>query len=246
MRKHCGWAVLLLAAGVAGCGGGSEGAEESEGFQAAEYSGGGEQRSEEEEVQIQGLMGTLNPDDVQLALEPKMQRFAQCFASRYGELELVGGHFRMAFRVGNDGSVEWVFPRRSTVGDRDTERCLLDVARRTRFREPRGGDAAEFEWSLDFDPPEDVRPPFNWDAANAGDTLAEHGREVLSQCRPRGVRARYLVTAYVAPGGTVMAAGAAADAAEAADSLDCVSDAVRAWELPDPGSYPAKITFVLE
>lgn len=238
-------AMVWLAVVTAGCGGGDESATEAEGFTAAESTEGDEE-PREDGVQIQGLMGTLNPQDVELALEPKMQRFAQCFASRYGDLELVGGHFQMSFRVGRDGGVEWVFPRRSTVGDRETERCLLDVARRTRFRQPRGGDAAEFNWSLDFDPPDDVRPPFNWDAERAGNTLVELGPEVLSQCRPGGVRARYLVTAYVAPGGNVMAAGAAADAPEAAESLECVSQAIREWELPDPGSYPAKITFVLE
>ena len=235
---------FALAAVVAGCGGSSEETESSEGFTAVEPTGGGEER--DDGVHIQGLMGTVSPEDVQLALEPKMGRFAQCFATRYGDLELLGGHFQMSFRVGRDGSVEWVFPRRSTVGDRATERCLLDVARATRFRSPRGGDAAEFNWSLDFDPPEDVRPPFNWNADNAGDALAELGPDVMSECRPGGLRARYLVTAYVAPGGNVMSAGAAADAPEAAESLDCVSDAVTAWELPDPGSYPAKITFVLE
>lgn len=191
-------------------------------------------------------MGTLNPEDVQMALEPKMQRFASCFANRYDDLELVGGHFEMAFRVGADGGVTTVYPRRSTVGDRDTERCLLDVARRTRFREPRGGDEAEFNWSLDFDPPDDVRPPFNWDSDRTADTLAEHGPELLDQCRPAGANGRYLVTAYVAPGGEVIAAGAAADEADVAETLDCVTDQVRTWEMPDPGSYPAKVTFVLQ
>jgi hypothetical protein len=236
------WWFALAVLGAA-CGGSSEETETAQGFTAAEPTTGAEER--EDGVQISGLMGTVSAEDVQLALEPKMGRFAQCFATRYGDIELLGGHFQMSFRVGHDGSVEWVFPRRSTVGDRPTERCLLDVARATRFRSPRGGDAAEFNWSLDFDPPEDVRPPFNWNADNAGDALAELGPEVMSQCSPRR-GARYLVTAYVAPGGNVMAAGAAADAPEVADSLDCVSDAVTAWELPDPGSYPAKITFVLE
>lgn len=242
MTKPYVWVVA--AAALVGCGGGQEQAEEPAGFTVAEPTAGHEEV--DDGVQIEGLMGTLTPEDVQMALEPKMPRFAQCFANRYGELEYVGGHFEMAFRVRSDGSVEWVYPRRSTVGDRDTERCLLEVASRTRFREPRGGSAAEFSWSLDFDPPEDVRPPFDWDPVHASDPLAEHAETVLTHCRPAGVVARYLVTAYVAPGGSVLAAGAAADAPEAADTLDCVAEAVRSWEMPDPGSYPAKITFVLQ
>ncbi len=244
MTKRYGW-VAALAAALVGCGGSAGSTEEPAGFEAGEPGSGGE-TERDDGVQIEGLMGTISAEDVQMALEPKMQRFAQCFASRYGDLEVVGGHFEMAFRVGADGSVEWVYPRRSTVGDRETERCMLDVARRTRFREPRGGSAAEFSWSLDLDPPDDVRPPFNWDAERAAEPLTTHASTVMSDCLPRGVSARYLVTAYVAPGGAILAAGAAADAPEAADSLDCVADAVRAWEMPDPGSYPAKITFVLQ
>lgn len=242
MTKQWMWwscaAILFV-----GCGGGAE-SEEPEGFAASEPTVGDEEEPDDG-VQIEGLMGTIAHEDVQMALEPKMPRFAQCFANRYDDNELVGGHFEFAFRVNTDGTVKWVYPRRSTIGDREVERCLLEVAQRTRFRDPRGGEA-EFNWSLDFDPPSDVRPPFNWDAEQAADPVAEHAGEVLTQCRPSGIAARYLVTAYVAPGGAVMTAGAAADAPEAAGSLDCIAEAVRAWEMPDPGSYPAKITFVLQ
>ena len=244
MKQKYVWVMVAGLWPLAACGGSTEAAEEPTGFEAAEPTTGQEER--DDGVQIEGLMGTLNPEDVQMALEPKMQRFASCFANRYDDLELVGGHFEMAFRVGRDGSVTSVFPRRSTVGDRDTERCLLDVARRTRFREPRGGNEAEFNWSLDFDPPEDVRPPFNWDSDRTAETLEEHGPELLDQCRPPGANGRYLVTAYVAPGGQVIAAGAAADEPDVAETLDCVTDQVRTWEMPDPGSYPAKVTFVLQ
>jgi hypothetical protein len=53
------------------------------------------------------------------------------------------------------------------------------------------------------------------------------------------------VTAYVAPGGSVIAAGAHASGREAsADKvLDCVTEAVSGWTLPDPGLRPAKVSF---
>ena len=65
------------------------------------------------------------------------------------------------------------------------------------------------------------------------------------------------VTAYVEPGGTVVSAGVAsgaqAEAVQGADAppdtsegvLDCVAGQVKGWELPDPGSYPGKVTFDL-
>ncbi len=170
-------------------------------------------------------------------LDRRLPRFARCFSRRYNELELVGGEMRFSFRVKVDGSVLWVYPSSSTVGDRTVERCLLDVAQAATFPRPHGGEA-EFSWSLAFDPPEDVRPPVPWDASQVSEVVGEHGSE-LRQCGARPGQ----VTAYVGPGGAVMAAGASAEGQPSADALDCLASAVETWEMPDPGSYPAKVSF---
>ncbi|HEX2677474.1 MAG TPA: hypothetical protein VHM19_12560, partial [Polyangiales bacterium] len=68
-------------------------------------------------------------------------------------------------------------------------------------------------------------------------------RASLDACSPGD--ARYELTAYVSPGGSVLAAGASTDSPEAADKLDCLTDAVKSWKMPDPGSYAAKVTFSL-
>jgi len=233
----------IVVALVAACGGSEASEEETPAWEAS--TGGTAPREEPDDgVQIEGLMGTLSPDEVDRGLQPRMPRFAGCFADRYGELEFVGGSFEMEFHVATDGSVVWVYPRRSTVGDRATERCLLDVARSTTFPRPRGGEA-EFSWSLEFSAPDDVRPPFNWDQERVTELLEEHGDQLLSQCRPAGSAAGFMVTVYVAPGGQVMAVGAAVNQQDAAEAIDCIADAVAAWEMPDPGSYPAKVTFVV-
>jgi hypothetical protein len=145
------------------------------------------------------------------------------------------------FRVGLDGRVEWVYPRASTIGHRATEQCLLQIAQATRFPEPKGGGAAELAWSFEIDAPEDVRPPVEWEADKLEPVLTEQ-RAALEECAQGA--SGIVVTAYVAPGGQVMAVGAAAGSREAADRIDCVVEAVQAWAMPDPGSYPAKISFV--
>jgi len=205
-------------------------------------SGDEEARPQHEAVQIEGLMGTISADTVERGIEPRMGRFLRCFQDRYGSLDVLGGSFVMSFRVHADGSVRWVFPSESTVGDRETERCLLHVASGIHFHAPHGGEA-EFTYPLSLDTADDVRPPLNWDEARVSDALSTGGSGLLSSCRPAGSRAAYRVTAYVMPGGTVEAAGAATDDAEAIDSLDCVAQAVRGWSMPDPGSYPAKVHF---
>jgi hypothetical protein len=54
-----------------------------------------------------------------------------------------------------------------------------------------------------------------------------------------------VVTAYIAPGGRTEAVGAAADSNEAAEHIDCIVDAIRGWELTDPGDKTAKVSFRL-
>lgn len=196
----------------------------------------------EDAVQIEGLMGTISADLVERGIEPRMGRFLRCFQDRYGSLDVLGGRFVMAFRIHTDGRVRWVYPSDSTVGDRETERCLLQVASGIHFHAPRGGEA-EFSYPLSLDTADDVRPPLNWDEARVSSALSQGGSGLLSSCRPAGSRAAYRVTAYIMPGGRVQAAGAATDDSEAVDSLDCVAQAVRGWSMPDPGSYPAKVQF---
>ncbi len=241
MSRRLGWARSLCAAlGIvaAGCGGGAEASEEPQEAREEETSGGDQNGTSEDGVAISGLMGTIRRDQVENALNPRMMRFTRCFAERMGDVEYLGGSIRMSFRVHTDGSVAWVYPAETDIGDRDTERCVLDVARGTRFPRPRGGEA-EFTWGFGMDPSEDVRPPLSWDAS-AIEARASDLRGLRGQCRVSGAHS---ITIYVAPEGAVVAAGGTTPDAESDAALDCILDAVRAMTMPDPGSYAAKVTF---
>lgn len=230
--KHVGGPLLGLLLAM-GCGG-----DEPETTEAAEETTGAEESSarRDDGVQVEGLMGTIDADEVRMTLEPKLTRFMRCFSRRYNDIEILGGHIHMSFRVDVEGNVLWVYPNESTIGDRETERCLVETAAAIRFPRPRGGEA-EFGYPLDLDPPEDVRPPVAWGESSIADVL-EANRDSVTRCG-----SGYTVTMYVGPGGEVMAAGASADDLDDAANLDCVTDAVSEWEMPDPGSYPAKVSF---
>ncbi len=189
-------------------------------------------------VQIEGLMGSMDAEDVRYTMENKLGRFMRCFSRRYEDIEILGGHIHMGFRVDIEGNVLWVYPTESSIGDRETEKCLLETAAAIHFPRPRGGEA-EFGYPLHLDPPEDVRPPVQWEESAIASTV-EANRRSLTSCG-----AGYTVTVYVAPGGEVMAAGASTSEQTNADGLDCVTDAVSRWSMPDPGSYPAKVSFSL-
>ncbi|HJL17757.1 MAG TPA: AgmX/PglI C-terminal domain-containing protein [Sandaracinaceae bacterium LLY-WYZ-13_1] len=228
--------VCLVVLGAAGCGGGDETSERAE--PAATTAGDERPRERDDGAQITGLMGTIPRDEVEGTLNPKMNDFMQCLAGRMGDVEFLAGDIRLSFRIHTDGSVAWVYPEESDFGDREAERCILEVARRTRFPRPRGGEA-EFSWGFGFDAPDDVRPPLSW----AADALGERSEDVSEVARSCDAHGDFVVTAYVEPGGAVLAAGGSTPDSESEATLDCILEAVRAWEMPDPGSYPAKITF---
>lgn len=230
---------FVLLTSVAGCGGSSE--PETTPTPSHTTSGREERREDAlpEGASITGLMGTISARAVQGALEPRMPRFARCFADRSDDVEFLSGDITLSFRIHTDGSVAWVFPSATNIGDRDTERCILDVARTTHFSAPSGGEA-EFTWGFGLDAPSDVRLPLSW-GADAVATTVEANRASVASCGRSGFR----LTAYVAPGGRVLAVGGTAPDADALTALDCVVGAVSGWTMPNPGSYAAKVTFDL-
>jgi hypothetical protein len=204
-----------------------------------------EPKSKKNEPQVEGLMGTLPQFAIQSKLRPRMREFARCFAERSEDVEMLGGRIKLAFRVATDGSVKWVYPKSSTIGDRKTEKCILEVASEVQFRDPTGGEA-EFSWPFERTPPSDVRPATEWEPSKLEDVLEENASDVVSECRPKGKQETFDLTAYVGPGGETMAVGASAKNHESGEAIDCVVEKIKEWEMPDPGSYPAKVTFELK
>jgi hypothetical protein len=203
---------------------------------------GGEASSEAPRrgMQVEGTLGTIPQRKIDDAMQAKLPAFQRCFFHGSADVEALGGAFEFYVRVGEDGSVEYVYPRSSTIGHRGTEQCLLDILKKARFPKPQGGTGAEFAWDFELDP--SVRAPVQWREDRVVDALAQQ-RGSLQACDLDG--ARYTVTAYVMPGGSIGGVGVATASIEAADKIDCIVDAVRSWTLPDPGSYPAKVSFGL-
>lgn len=193
-------------------------------------------------MQIEGILGTIPQRKIEATMQAKLPALQRCFFEGTGEVEFLAGYIKFYFRVGLNGRVEYVHPRGSSIGHRATELCLLEVAKQTRFPEPKGGGPAEFVWGFELEGAGGVRAPVAWDEAKMEKPLAAQ-RASVDGCEVAD--AHYVVTLYVSPGGKLLSAGAAADSQPAADKIDCVLGAIREWKLPDPGSYAAKVSFKL-
>nr|MDQ3034081.1 AgmX/PglI C-terminal domain-containing protein [Myxococcota bacterium] len=168
MRHRWAWGYGIALALVGGCGGGAEPTETAARGDAT----AGEEREPERDdgSSMTGLMGTIRADQVDNALQPRMGQFLRCLEPRMSDVEFLGGDVRLAFRIHVDGTVAWVYPAQTTLGDRQAEQCVLEVASRARFARPNGGEA-EFTWGFGFDPPDDVRAPLSWEATRVGEAL---------------------------------------------------------------------------
>lgn len=195
----------------------------------------------EDTLEVSGLHGTLSEDEIRATLEPKLGKFARCVQIRSSELAWLSGGMRLEFSVSARGEVLSVFPRESTLGDRASERCALQVAEGARFPRPHGGDA-QFTWWFDMPIDEEVQAPTDRTASDVGEALSALREVVAHACPGEG---GYTVTAYVDAGGQVISAGAATNAFALSERLDCVSEAVRAFAFPSLGADIAKVTFEL-
>lgn len=187
-------------------------------------------------------MGTLPQPRVRAALREAEGRLTACFTRRLETIPCLSGRVGFKIRVGVGGDVRWVVPNTTTMGDRETERCMQQELAHTDFGRPCGGEA-EVTWSMELDGGPDVRPATEWPASRL-DTLLRQRRAALAACR-NGNTAALSVTLYAAPGAantTVAAAGVSIPDAAAETVADCVLREVRAWRLPSPGSWYARAT----
>jgi hypothetical protein len=237
--KRLTWAIACVCMGCGGAETASDREETSSGAESFRLDSDTDGDGDDDGIAIEGLDGTIDPHSVEVAVNGSIPSFAECFGARYGDLDVLSGEFTLGFRIARDGSVITARLLQSTVGDRETEHCIVRVARKVRFAKPNGGEA-EASHSLAMELPDDVRPPVLWPVAKAQNLVSSNGGPAL-KVRCGAESAELLVTAYVQRGGRAMAVGASGDVE--ATALDCVADAVSGWRFADPGSYPAKVSF---
>ena len=74
-------------------------------------------------------IGGLNEEAVAKSFERMNDAVQNCFATGTGKINALGGHLKMKLRIDSKGALKWAYMSESTLGDRDTEKCLLDAAR---------------------------------------------------------------------------------------------------------------------
>ena len=168
------------------------------------------------------------------------RRLQELPAAGLSRVEVLAGNLKFFLRIGEDGSAKWAYLEESDLGDRDTERCLLDAVMGAHWPRPDGGDA-EARYTLELQA--QGRPATDWSSDKVMAALGKAGG-ALDQCTSG--TSGFKGTLYVGPGGRVLSAGVAVPSKDAAGKADCVAKVLGKLKgLPSPGSWPAKVSFGL-
>jgi hypothetical protein len=188
-------------------------------------------------------LGTVDPGAVKQAFGALDEKFMNCQKRGLDRVEVLAGSAKFFLRIAADGSARWTYLEDSSLGDRETEQCLLDVVMGARWPKPDGGGEAEARYGMEL-PLQSTRPPNDWNADKVANVLGKHG-SAIDQCKV-GASARFHATMYVGPGGKVLSAGVATSSKDGLDKTDCLAQVlVKMKGLPSPGSWPAKVGFDL-
>ncbi len=195
-------------------------------------------------LQMSQELGQIDPKKAQAAFDRANPKILACQTKALQRLDFLAGDAKFFARIDATGKVRWIYFEESQIGDRETEKCVLDVLRDVAWPAPEGGEA-EIHKGFGYDL-RDAREPTPWGADKAAPHLASIADQV-KHCRGSS-KMSFTVTAYVEPDGKhgkIAAVGVAASSKEAAEKADCIVDAVKAMKLPSPGGYAAKLTFSL-
>ena len=197
----------------------------------------------EAQVSVSSEVGALDEDAVNSVFERTQGGLMGCAKKGARRVQFLGGEIGFFVSINQAGQAEDARVEHSTIGDRDTESCMLAVLRGKAWPKPVGGRKGQVHKSFAFDMSNDARPPVEWSADDVESTLKKlHKR--IEECTGGG-SGTYQVTAYIDTHGSPISVGVAPPDAVADSQVDCLVAVIKGTKFKSPGSYPAKVSFEL-
>lgn len=221
-------ALLVLAA----CGGGQEAP------QVPTEGDPGGARPAGPQLGMDAEIGALDEGKVRSVFQKLSGKLSGCFEKGAGRLPYLAGEIRFHVRVDGDGRAKSVHATDSSLGDVETEECMMRALEGASWPTPQGGREGIAESPFAFDPGGGARPPVDLDEGSFG-AGASKVKAVVAGCKEGGGHLK--VTVYVETDGAVKAVGVSGDDASSRKAARCVADGVRGLSLPSPGSYAGKL-----
>jgi hypothetical protein len=186
-------------------------------------------------------IGGLNEEAVARAFERMNDDVQNCFTKGATKVSALGGHLKIKLRIDSQGALKWAYLSESTLGDRDTEKCLLDAARAKSWPLPVGGDGlAERTYDIDSPSPAKELDPRRYKVA-----VSLVSKET-AKCRKKGTWGTvFRVTAYLRYDGLPVSVGIAPPNEKGEDVVDCMIKIIKKVKFGGTGRRMAKLGFDL-
>lgn len=169
------------------------------------------------------------------SLEDEVQA---CIAGGLGRVKALGGSATLKLRIKRDGKARWAFMKSTSLGDRETEKCLLGAVREKTWPEPLGGEGiAEKSFELEAQP-----APIALDEKRSKLTLAQIRKDHW-KCR-KSVRGVFTATVYVRTNGHVISVGITPPNEKGEDAADCMAEMIKKMKFV-PGRKTGKLSFTM-
>jgi hypothetical protein len=198
---------------------------------------------ERSSLAVSAEIGALDEDKVTRAFDSSIKELQHCLERGAKRVEFIGGAVSFYVRVDGGGALAHTHVEESSLGDRETEKCMLDVLRKKKWPAPVGGETGYARKAFDFDPPNDVRPPTEWSSDRVSKTLDDK-RDEIANCK-NGSSGSFTATVYVATNGQPLAVGVTPPDETGEAAVDCLVGVMKDASFPKPGSWPAKVSFSL-
>jgi hypothetical protein len=197
--------------------------------------------------QVQQELGSIDQREVEKTFAKLQGPLEKCHVQGRDRVEYLSGDVKIFLRIDGAGKVRWSHFEDSSLGDHETEKCIMQVFTSAQWPKPEGGEAEVrhgFGWG-----PGGERAPTSWgpDKVTKAVDDSKDAQKELGKCKA-GVKGDFKVTAYVEPdgkNGKFHGIGVVPPSKEAASQIECVVKALEDVKLPSPGSYAAKVTFSL-
>lgn len=188
-------------------------------------------------TQMESEIGGMNEDATVKAFERMGPAILDCVKQGTKRVKELGGTFVISVRIDREGTTKWAYLSESNLGDRATERCVLDLAKGHTWPKPVGGEGLANR-TFQIDPetqPKELEP-------KRIKSALKYAVSSFAKCR-KGTRGRFMATAYVRADGRVSTAGVAPPREDVEETADCFADAVKKMKFGSPGRRAAKVTF---
>ncbi|AKU99016.1 hypothetical protein AKJ09_05680 [Labilithrix luteola] len=150
--------------------------------------------------QVAQELGSIDQRAVEQTFNRLQDRIETCHKEGRDRVEYLTGDVKVFLRVDGNGRVRYGYFEETTVGDRASEKCILDVFRSAQWPKPEGGEA-EVRYGFGWGPGGE-REPTSWGPEKVVVPLdaSKSIKKDVDKCRAGG-KGDYRLTAYVVEDG---------------------------------------------